>query len=93
MKLLITILITTGLWAADDIKLKAAEQETRFAKLEALVLREQIAMDQLSKVRADAQALSMELCKAAGIDADPKACQIDLNAKTATKRPAEPKKD
>ena len=69
-------------------KLAAAEQETRLAKLEGLVLREQIAAQQLEKIRADQQALYLETCKAAGIDPDPKMCQIDLNAKTVTKREA-----
>ncbi len=67
-------------------KLKAAEQATRLAQLDGLVLREQIAAQQLDKIRADQQALFAETCKAAGVDPDPKVCAIDLNSKTVTKR-------
>jgi hypothetical protein len=83
-------------FAADqpDAKLKAAEQDARLAKLEVLVLREQIAVQQLEKVRADQQAMYFETCRAAGIDPDPKICMIDLNARTVTKReaPKDPQK-
>jgi hypothetical protein len=68
-------------------KLQASQQETRLAKLEALVLREQIAVQQVEKIRSDQAVLYAETCKAAGIDPDPKICMIDLNAHTVTKRP------
>jgi hypothetical protein len=69
-------------------RVSAAEQETRLARLEALVLREQLATQQLEKLRADQQALFAEACRAAGIEANPQACVIDLNAHTVTRRNA-----
>jgi hypothetical protein len=73
--------------------LESARQETRLAKLEALILREQIAVQQVEKIRADQQALYAETCKAAGIDSDPKVCMIDLEKRTVTRRPVDtPKK-
>lgn len=67
-------------------KLQATEQELRLTKLEVLVRREEIAAQQVEKIRADQQALFVETCQAAGIPADPKVCVIDLNAKTVTRR-------
>ena len=100
MKLLIAAILLPLAFAADPpvkpteaqqlaAKLKASEQDTRLAKLEALVLREQIAAQQLDKVRADQQALYLETCKAAGLEPDPKTCAIDLNARTVTRREPE----
>jgi len=66
--------------------IEAARQETRMAKLESLILREQLATQQLEKIRADQQSMFSEVCTAAGLTADPKVCQIDLAAHTVTKR-------
>lgn len=102
MKPTLIALVIAGLCFAQDrtpiegtvsaAALLASQQETRLAKLEALVLREQIAVAALEKVRADQQALYLETCKAAGIAPDPKACVIDLNARTVTRREEAPKK-
>jgi hypothetical protein len=95
MKLLPALVLSLVLvaFASDppkpDPALAAAQQETRLAKLEALILRETLAAQQLDKVRADQQALFVETCKAAGIEPDPKICIVDLNAKTVTRRAPE----
>jgi hypothetical protein len=66
--------------------LAAAEQQARLAKLEAEVLREQTVIDsamkpvaaQLEKIRSTQQTLFLTACKAAGLEPDPKVCQIDF---------------
>jgi hypothetical protein len=76
--------------AAPDLaaKLAATEQELRLAKLENLVRREEAAVQQVEQIRKDQAALFAETCKAAGIEADPKVCAVDLNTKTVTRREA-----
>jgi hypothetical protein len=97
MKTLLILATLSGLaFAADpkpqtetetlSVKLKASEQEARLAKLEGLVLREQLFAQQLEKLRADQRALYGETCKAAGLEPDPKLCEINLEARTVTKR-------
>jgi hypothetical protein len=67
-----------------EAQLKAAQQDARLAKLEALVLREQLATQQLEKLRAEQQALYGETCRAAGIELN--VCAVDLSARTVTRR-------
>jgi hypothetical protein len=88
LTMLAVLCATTGFASGDAVeaKLKAAEQDARLAKLEALVLREQIATQQVEKIRADQQAMYGEACKAAGLPADPAVCAIDLNAKTVSRK-------
>lgn len=58
-------------------------RELKLAKLENLVLKEQIAAQQLERIRADFQILYAEVCKDAGLEA--KDCVINLNDKTVKK--------
>ena len=100
MKLFFIIVFTVALALASDpvkpaavpdtteTKLKALELDAKLTKLENLVLREQLAAQQLDKIRNDQRALYAETCKAAGLNPDPKLCAIDLEARTVTKREA-----
>jgi hypothetical protein len=68
--------------------LKAAQQETRFAKLEVQLLREAMVKEQLKPIQDEEKSLYGELCQAEGLDPDPKVCAVDLERKTVTKREA-----
>jgi hypothetical protein len=61
-------------------KLLAAEQQTRLARLEALVLSDQLERVAHEKRAAQEQALAGEACKAAGAE-DIAQCALDLSAK------------
>ena len=61
-------------------KLLAAEQQTRLARLEALVLTDQLERVAHDKRAAQEQALVAEACKAVGAE-DISQCALDLSAK------------
>lgn len=65
---------------------QAARQETRFAKLEVQLLKEQMVKDQLKPILDQEQSIWTELCNGAGLEADPKVCAVDLTAHTVTKK-------
>lgn len=63
-----------------EAKLQAAEQQTRLARLEALVLTDQLERASHDKRQLQEQQLAAEACKAAGA-ADMSQCALDLSAK------------
>lgn len=62
--------------------------EVQALKLENLVLREELATQQLAKIRAQQQDLYAEVCKAAGIEIAE--CAVDLNKRLVLRKPLAP---
>ena len=82
----VLVLIARWLTASDDSAIKAAQQETRIARLETLELKEQMAVEAYNRIHAERVTLYTETCKIAGVD--PAVCNIDPVAKTVTAKPA-----
>lgn len=88
MKLLLLLTLTWAALAADPkpitetealaAKVKALEQDAKFAKLEAAILREQLARTEITNLVADKEAAYAEACKGAGLPVDVKVCGVDF---------------
>jgi hypothetical protein len=98
MKLLTTLMMMAVLvMAADEktdtlaAKVKALEQDARFAKLKETVMQEQLVTTELTKIQAEKQAAYVEACKGAGLEPDPKVCGVDWQGRKMFKIEAEKK--